>query len=29
MLKDLSKKIREAPEQYVINEISKENFELI
>lgn len=29
MLKDLSKKIRETPEQYVINEISKENFELI
>lgn len=29
MLKDLSKKIREGTGQYVINEISKENFESI
>ena len=29
MLKDLSKKIRECTGQYVINEINKEDFELI
>lgn len=29
MLKDLSRKIREGTGQYVINEISKENFESI
>lgn len=28
-LKDLSKKIREGTGQYIINEISKENFDLI